>query len=71
MNGHLMNVYETRATNSLSFVHPNTGSDTQGMVNRWSVVEGGLSRAGTFKELYESNLQELSSGKDPIANNAK
>ena len=45
--------------NSLSFVHPNTGSDTQGMVNRWSVVERGLSRTGTFKELYESNLHEF------------
>lgn len=48
-----MNVYKTRATNSLlRFVHPNTGSDTQGMVNRWSVVERGLSQRETFKQLY-------------------
>ena len=49
-NGDLMNVYERRATNSLSFVHTDKDADTQGIENKW------WPRTGTSKELFESNL---------------
>ena len=49
---------QDEVTNSLNFVHPDTGSDTQRIGNRWTVKQG-LPRTMTFKELFESNLQEF------------
>ena len=41
-----------------SFVDPNTGAHTQGIENTWWLVKRSMSRTGTFKDLFESYLQE-------------